>query len=268
MANGMAKAMVTGLAAIMVGLFMQAFAIAQTPQAPGWTLGLSLGTGWTSNPIESNRRVKGDVSTGFEATLARRFALWQGANLALTAQIGNEFYLREQAESINRGMVSAALTQEFAGFFASLSAAQRKSMNRDLNAHESASRELAFGLGRNIMIAEGWTLNLFGRIARRYLEDGTEDQFRAGVNATLTHRRGSWIMRFGGGYGYVLEDKTPILPRINDRTASARLGLAYEWTKDHEVGVRFAFTRTYSSYTLDRYKAYAVQPQVSASWRF
>lgn len=235
---------------------------------PGWTLGLSFNTGWTTNPIESNRRVKGDGSAGFEMTLARRFALWQGASIALTGQIGNDVYFREQGETYHRGFVSAAVTQEWAGFFLSLSAAQRKSMNRDFSAHESASREVALGLGRTVALGEGWSLNLFGRLARRFLEDGTEDQLRAGINATVTHRRGPWIMRLGGGYGYVLEDKTPILPRINDRTVSARLGLAYEWAADSELGLRFAFTRTYSSYAFDRYKAYAVTPSISTSWRF
>lgn len=255
--------------AVALATALPGLALAQAPSPqPGWSLGLSLGGGWTSNPIESTRRVKGDASLSPEIALARRVPLWNGATLALTTQAASEFYAREKGESFNRVQFSAALTQDWGGFSTTISAVQRKSMSRDFSAHESASREVALAASRSITLAEGWTLIAFGRFARRMVEDGTEDQLRAGLNVTLVHRRGPWIARLGAGFGYTLEDKTLLLPRINTRSVSARFGLAYEWAADSEIGLRLAFTRAYSSYPSDRYKAYTLSPQISTLWRF
>ena len=74
--------------------------------------------------------------------------------------------------------------------------------------------------------------------------------------------------RAGTSFGYTLEDKTPILPRINDRTISARMGLGYEWAKDRELSLGTSFSRTYSSYQPNRTKTFVIQPRIAATIRF
>ncbi len=123
-------------------------------------------------------------------------------------------------------------------------------------------------VSRTFTLAEGWSLLVFTRVARRLLNDGTYDQWRSNINGTLTYRSGPWSWRIGGGFSYALEDKTPFLPRINDRTISARLGVSYEWVKDREIAVGGSFSRTYSSYQPNRYKSFTIQPRVSATIRF
>jgi hypothetical protein len=249
-----------------------AVAIAQqapgTPPPPGWTLGVSVGGGWDSNPAELSTRAKGDAVIAQEITLSRRWALWEGGAFTVTAQGASAFYARSHQENFNRALLTAAFSQSWQGFNVSLSAIQRKTMNGDLSAHDGASREAALALGRTFTLHEALTLGLFLRGARRFLEDGTEDQWRASGNATLAYRQGPWIFRLGGGYSWILEDKTIFLPRINTRTINARAAIAYEWAPDSEVSLRVSFSRSYSSYQPDRTKNYTFGPQIGTQWRF
>lgn len=238
------------------------------PPPAGWALSLGFGAGWHSNPLELTTRAKGDGFVGSEIGLAYRAPLWQGGALTLSAIGAGEQYGREETAGFVRGLVVANLAQTWQGFTLSATASHRKTMDHDLAGHESASSELGINLTRAMPIAEGWSLILFSRLARRFVNDGTEDQFRAGVNATLVYRTGAWSFRAGTGFGYVLEDKTPILPRINDRSISLRAGIGYEWAKDREVTFGASYVRTYSSYSPNRTKIVTFQPRLAATIRF
>jgi hypothetical protein len=249
-----------------------ASAAAQTrpgePPPAGWALSLGFGSGWHSNPLELTTRARGDGFLASEIGLAYRFPLWEGGALTLSATGSSEHYGREETAGYVRGIGSVNLSQSWQGFTLSATAGHRKTMDHDLAGHESASSELGLNLIRPVAIAEGWTLLLFGRLARRFVNDGTENQFRAGANATLVYRVGAWSFRAGTGFGYVLEDKTPILPRINDRSLSLRAGIGYEWAKDRDVTLGASYTRTYSSYSFNRTKIFTFQPRVAATIRF
>lgn len=238
------------------------------PPPPGWALSLGFGAGWHSNPLELTTRTKGDGFVSSELGLAYRLPLWQGGALNLSAIGSSEHYGREETAGFGRAIVTANLSQNWQGFTLALTAGHRKTLDHKLLGHESASSELGLNLARVLPIAEGWSLLLFGRLARRFVNDGTEDQFRAGANATLIYRTGAWSFRTGAGFGYVLEDKTPILPRINDRSLSLRAGLGYEWAKDREVTLGASYTRTFSSYSPNRTRIFTLQPRVAATIRF
>lgn len=239
-----------------------------SPPPSGWSLGLSIGPSWSSNPRDVSTRTRGDVYLGNEIALGYRLPLWEGGAIAFSMTGTTELYARETQEGIQRGAASLSVSHNWSGTILSLSASARKTMGHDFARHDSASQEIGIGITRSFAIAEGWSLILFARGARRYLNDGTEDQIRAGLNATLVYRTGPWSVRLGGGFGYALEDKTILLPRINDRTVSARAGLGYEWAKDREIAFGGAFTRTYSSYAPNRTKAYSLSPRISATLRF
>jgi hypothetical protein len=238
------------------------------PPPAGWALSLGWGAGWHSNPLELTTRAKGDVFTASEIGLGYRLPLWQGAALNLNVSSSHEHYAREESVGFVRGIVTASLAQSWQGFTLSATAGHRKTMGHDLSRHDGASSEIGLNLARPLNIAEGWTLLLFGRMARRFVNDGTEDQFRANANATLIYRTGAWSFRAGGGFGYVLEDKTPLLPRINDRSINLRAGVGYEWAKDREITLGAGYTRTYSSYAYNRTRIFTLQPRVSATIRF
>jgi len=238
------------------------------PPPAGWALSLGFGAGWHSNPLELTTRARGDVFISSEIGLAYRLALWQGGALTLSGTGTGEHYSREETAGFVRGIVGVSLSQSWQGFTLAATAGHRKTMDHDLAGHESASSELGINLIRPIAITDGWTLLIFSRVARRFFNDGTEDQFRAGANATLVYRTGAWSFRAGSGFGYVLEDKTPILPRINDRSISLRAGIGYEWAKDREVTLGANYTRTYSSYAPNRTKIFTFQPRVGATIRF
>lgn len=238
------------------------------PPPAGWALSLGFGSGWHSNPRELTIRARGDSFVASELGLAYRLALWDGAALTVSATGATEHYSREESAGFLRGIASASLSQNWQGFTFAATASHRKTMEHDLAGHDGASSELGFNMTRVVPIAPGWSLILFGRLARRFVNDGTEDQFRVGANATLIYRTGAWSFRAGGGFGYALEDKTPILPRINDRTLSARLGLGYEWAKDREVTLGASYSRTYSSYQPNRVKTITIQPRIAATIRF
>jgi hypothetical protein len=238
------------------------------PPPAGWALSLGFGAGWHSNPLEVTTRAKGDGFAGSEIGLAYRLPVWSGGALTLSTIGTSEHYGREETAGFGRVIVSASLSQTWQGFTLSATAGHRKTTDHDLMGHDSASSELGLNLTRMVPISEGWSVVLFGRLARRFVNDGTEDQFRAGANATLIYRMGAWSFRAGTGFGYVLEDKTPILPRINDRSLNLRAGISYEWAKDREVTLGAGYTRTYSSYSPNRTKIFTFQPRVSATIRF
>jgi hypothetical protein len=238
------------------------------PPPPGWSLGIALGAGWHSNPLELNRPSKGDAFLTPEISLGFRQPLWEGGALSINLAGTSELYGRETRSGYHRALASFAVSHNWAGTIFSLTASARKTLSHDLARHDGASQELAFGVFRAIPVAEGWTLLLNARLARRFVDDGTEDQWRASANATLVHRRGAFIMRLGGGLGYALEDKTLILPRINDRSINLRAGIGYEWARDREVAIGISYNRTFSSYEFNRYKSLTIQPRISASFRF
>lgn len=247
-------------------------ALAQTrpgePPPAGWALSLGFGSGWHSNPRELTSRAKDDAFVASEIGLAYRLGLRDGAALTFSATGATEHFSREESAGFVRGIASAALSQSWQGFTLAATASHRKTMEHDLAGHDGASSELGLNLTRVVPIAEGLSLILFGRLARRFVNDGTEDQFRAATNATLIYRTGAWSFRVGGGFGYALEDKTPILPRINDRSVNARLGVGYEWAKDREVTLGASYSRTYSSYQPNRFKTVTIQPRIAATIRF
>jgi hypothetical protein len=250
---------------------MPALAQNAAPAAPppaGWSLGLGFGMGWNSNPLDLTGRARGDMFLAPEIALGYRLPLWSGAALSTNVTANPELYSREHRMGVQRGNAGLSLSQRWGGQTFSLSISARKALAHDFSRHDSASQEIALGVFRSFIPAENWSLSLNGRIARRAVDDGTKDQFRAGFGATLAYRSGPWIWRAGAGFGYTLEDKTPILPRINDRTISARLGIGYEWAKDREFSLGSSFSRTYSSYQPNRTKTYTIQPRIAATIRF
>jgi hypothetical protein len=105
-------------------------------------------------------------------------------------------------------------------------------------------------------------------LSRRFYQDGSEDQFRARLGVTLARQWGAWTFRLGGGFAYALEDKTPILPRIRDRTLSAFLSTTYAWAKDRDLSLRLGWSRTFSSYSENRTKVFTLTPRMAATFRF
>ncbi|MCA3630726.1 MAG: hypothetical protein IOC35_10440 [Methylobacterium sp.] len=248
---------------------MAAPAMAQAnPPPAGWALSLGFGTGWHSNPNELSTRAKGDGFAAQEIGLAHRRPFWEGGALTLSVTGGSEFYAREANAGIQRAIATASLSQVWQGYFFAFTVSQRKSLSHDFSRHDGASTEFGVNISRTFSLGEAWSLLVFSRVARRLLNDGTEDQWRANINGTLTYKVGAWSWRMGGGFAYALEDKTPLLPRINDRTVSARLGVGYEWEKDREFTFGSSFSRTYSSYQPNRFKSFTIQPRVSATIRF
>lgn len=238
------------------------------PPPPGFSLGLTLGPGWSSNPLDLDRPAKGDGYLGFEAVASYRWALWQGAALSLSTTGFSELYFRDSAGGTNRIVGAASLSQRWQGAIFSLGFSARSAANQHLSAHDSASQELTLGISRPFVLVENLTLILSSALGRRFYQDGAEDQVRARLGATLVRKHGLWTFRLGGGFSYALEDKTPILPRINDRTVSATIGASYEWKKDREVAVKLSYARTYSSYQPNRTRGFTLAPQVSATIRF
>lgn len=239
-----------------------------SPPPAGFSLALTLGPGWASNPPELPGRQKGDGYFGFEAVLAHRWSLWEGAALTVSGSGYSELYARDADAGLNRLGASASLSQRWMGMILTSGVSARTSANQQLTAHDSASQEISLGLARPFTLAPDLTLTLSSGLARRFYQDGTEDQFRARFGATLARKWNLWTFRIGSGFGWALEDKTPILPRINDRTLSATASASYEWAGDREVSAKFTWSRTYSSYPVNRYQMFGFTPQVSATLRF
>jgi hypothetical protein len=256
------------------GLFPISMAVSgnaqtQSPPPPtGFSLELSAGPGWDSNPLELNRRTKGDVSLGFEANAAYRWALWKDAAFTVSGIGTSTLFLHETAGGLNRLSGVAALSQRWQGFSFSLTATARSATNQRLTQHDSASQDIAFGLSRPVVLAMDWSLIPSGGIARRFHQDGSEDQVRARLGLALVHKRDKWTYRLNGGYAWALEDKTPILPRINDRVGSIGLSATYEWIKDREASIQLGYSRTFSSYEPNRRRGWTLAPKVGTTLRF
>ena len=242
----------------------------QKPEAPpaGFSLGLTYGAGWNSNPLELTGRRKGDAFLGSEIIAGYRWNLWDGATLAVSATAFSELYGRETGGGINRLAFGATISQKWGDTTLTLGASTRTAANQHLTAHDSASSDLSLGLSHPVKLTDSLTLIANTSLARRFMNDGTEDQWRSRFGLTLARKWEKWTFRLGGSFGHTIEDKTPILPRINDRSLGAFIAAAYEWEKDREVTMRLGYTRMYSSYPADRYQAFSFSPQVSATLRF
>ena len=252
----------------MVGF--TSIAHAQAPIAPktGFSLGATIGGGWSSNPLEITGRHRGDVYLGSEIVAGYRWALAEKTTINISLTGFSELFRREDGAGINRASVAASLSHTWHEATFTLGFAGRTAMNQRMTAHDSASNDVSIGVSRPFKLADDLTLILNSTLSRRFMQDGTEDQFRARLNVTLARKWEKWTFRIGGGFGYTLEDKTLILPRINDRSLSASVGAAYEWEKDREISVRLAYARMYSSYAPDRYAAFSFAPQIAATFRF
>lgn len=229
---------------------------------------MTAGPGWSSNPEDLRGPQKGEGYFGIEAALGHRWNLWQGGALTVSGTGFSELYVRNSAGGVNRLSGSAALSQRWREITFTLSVSARTSMNQPLTRHDSASQEASFGVSRGFTLAPDVTLTFNGALARRFYQDGSEDQSRARIGAILARKWGAFTFRIGGGIGYALEDKTPILPRIRDRSVSASIGGSYEWAKDRDISLRLGFIRIYSSYSENRTKVFTLAPQMAATFRF
>lgn len=234
----------------------------------GFTLFYNLSAGWTSNPTEIPTRERGDAGFRHDLTLGYRYGLWEGANAYLNTSVGSTFFVREHASGTHRASLTASIAQTWREATFTFAFAERKAMNSTLSAHDSASRELGLSATRTFTLRDGLTLNVFARGARRYFSNGSEHQWRAGINTTLVQKFGAYSLRLNGGFTYALEDKAIFLPRINDRSVFANIGINYEWATDTEIGVAIGFWRTYSSYPFDRYKQFSLGPRLATNWKF
>lgn len=256
-----------GLAAIGAPKRAQAQAGPAAPP-PGFALAVSLSPSWTSNPDDLPGQQKGDGYLALETSLGRRWSLWDGAALTLTGLAGSETYRRATGAGFNRIASFLSLSQTYAGATFSLGAAARTALNQQFTAHDTASNEVSFNVSRPFTISDGLTLVLGAGASRRFFGDGAEDDTRLRASATIARRIGPLTFRLGGGFSWLIEDSTPIRPRINDRTISASVSGTYEWAKDRDLGLRLAFFRTYSSLPSNRSTTFSALPQVSATFRF
>jgi hypothetical protein len=239
-----------------------------TPPPAGFSLGLTIGPGWSSNPLELDRPAKGDAYLGTELALRYRWALWQGGAFTLAGVGYSELYARESGGGINRLVGSGTLSQSWQGAIFTLAASIRTTKNQFITAHDTASQELMFGVSRGFTLAPHWTLTPSGGFGRRFYNDGQKHEIRARLGLSLARKLDKWTFRLASFVSYGLEDKTPILPRINDRTAGASLEAGYEWQKDREVSLKLAYSRTLSSYRPNRTRGFTLAPQVAATLRF
>ncbi|WP_284177494.1 hypothetical protein [Rhabdaerophilum sp. SD176] len=256
-------------AAMLLGiLFLVRPALGQTPPQAGWSLSTQFGPGWTSNPNDLPGRQKGDAYWAMQLGLGYRQPLWDGAALAGILGTGADWYARERDAGSNRLFGSLSFTQAWRGATLSLGVTARTSMDQPLRAHDDASQDVSLGLSRAITLAPDWTLIPSLGAARRFYQNGTKNDIRFRSGLVLARKWNAWTWRLGGTASYLLEDNTPILPRIRDRSWSLFLSSTYEWEKDREIGLRLAYARTYSSYAPNRFRSIALAPQVSATFRF
>lgn len=253
---------------MLAGLLTGGQAIAQSPPPAGFSLSLTIGPGWQSNPLDVPGRTKGDGNIGLEAALRYRWNLWSGAGFTMGLTGFSEWFFRDAAGGTNRLVASATFSQSWQGFTLQIAAAARTSADQWLKAHDSAYQDISISVSRAVTIRPDLTLTPTIGVGRRFYQDGTEDQYRARLGLTLARKHGQWTYRLGGAYSWALEDNTPILPRINDRTYSGFTSVTYEWEKDREVALRLGYTRTLSSYQPNRTKNVTLSPQVSATFRF
>ncbi|MCZ8185116.1 MAG: hypothetical protein O9308_01950 [Beijerinckiaceae bacterium] len=240
----------------------------QTPPRPGWSLSVQLGPGWTSNPNDLPGRQKADAFWNMQVGLGYRQPLWDGAALTGTLGTGADWYAREQEAGSNRLSGTLAFSQTWRGATLSLGIAARTSMDQPLRAHDDASQDISLGLSRPVILAPDWTLIPSIGGSRRFYQDGTKNDLRFRSGLVLARKWNAWTWRIGGTASYLLEDNTPILPRIRDRSWSLFLSSTYEWQKDRELGLRLAYARTYSTYAPNRFRSVTLAPQLSATFRF
>lgn len=241
---------------------------AATPPPPGFALALTFGPAWTSNPDDLRLSRGGDVYLAADALLSYRRPLWEGGAITLSTLLGSEIYRRDAQAGFNRIAPSIALSQSAFGATITLTAIARSSLNQQFTTHDTASREIGLSITRPVPLTDTLTLVLNAGASRRFYGDGSEDDIRLRLGATLARKLGAFTLRLGGGFSWLIEDKTPILPRINDRTISASLSGSYEWRKDVDFSVRLAFFRAYSSLPANRYITWSVIPQGSVTYRF
>ncbi|WP_150285980.1 hypothetical protein [Rhabdaerophilum calidifontis] len=236
--------------------------------APGWSLSLALVPGWSSNPEEAPGRRKGDAFLGLEAGLSRSWQLRAGTSLTLTGAAMSELYRETPRAGFNRALAGISLGQALWGGTLTLGAGARTTLNQRLTAHDSASQNLSLGFSRSFGLGSGLTLIPSLGLSRRFYQNGSKNDWGARASLALVHRRGPLSLRIGGGIGWLLEDNTPILPRIRDRSFTLSAGLAYEWAPGRELSLRTSFTRGFSSYAPNRYRALTLAPQAAATLRF
>lgn len=243
-------------------------ALGQAPPPAGLSLSAQFGAGWTSNPNDLPGRQKGDAYWNTQVSLSYRHPLWEGAALTGILGTGADWYARERDAGSNRLSGTLSFGQAWRGATLSLGITARTSMDQPLRAHDEASQDISLGLSRPITLAPDWTLipSLGG--SRRFYQDGTKNDTRFRSGLILARKWNAWTWRLGGTASYLLEDNTPILPRIRDRSWSLFLSSTYEWEKDREIGLRLAYARTYSTYAPNRYRTVTLAPQVSATFRF
>ncbi|MCZ8260590.1 MAG: hypothetical protein O9333_10720 [Beijerinckiaceae bacterium] len=240
----------------------------QTLPRPGWSLSAQFGPGWTSNPNDLPGRQKGDVYWNWQVGLSYRHPLWDGAALTGGVNTGSDWYARERDAGSNRLSGALSFSQAWRGATLSLGITARTSMDQPLRAHDEASQDVSLGLSQPITLAPDWTLIPSLGAARRFYQNGTKNDIRFRSGLVLARKWNAWTWRFGGTASYLLEDNTPILPRIRDRNWSLFLSSGYEWAKDREIGLRLAYARTYSTYAPNRNRSVTLAPQVSATFRF
>lgn len=243
-------------------------ALAQTPPPAGFSLSFTLGPGWSSNPLDVAGRTRGDGSFGFELALRHRWNLWEGAGFTLGVTGFSEQFFRETGGGTNRLVGSAGFSQSWQGFTFLLNATARTSANQQLTTHDSSYQDLTVSISRTLTLQPDLTLTPTIGFGRRFYQDGSEDQYRARFALVLARKWEKWTFRLGGSLGWTLEDKTPILPRINDRSYGGFVSTTYEWEKDRDIALRLGYSRTLSSYQPNRTKAFTLAPQVSATFRF
>ena len=259
-------------AALLPPLGRPARAQTETPR-PSWALSAQFGPQWTTNPNDLPGRQKPDGSAALQLGISYRQPLWQDAALSLGVVTAGEWFLRETAAGFNRIAPSITLSQGWQGATFSLGVTARSSMDQPLRRHDEASQDVALSLSRPVTLAPGWTLipSLGG--TRRFYQDGSKNEWRARAGLVIARK---WLLagpqsftwRIGGTLGYLLEDNTPVLPRMRDRSWSLFTGATDEWDKDRDLGLRIAYSRTESSYAPNRYRSLTLSPQVSALFRF
>lgn len=254
--------------AAWVALAVTSPAVGQTPPQPGWALSAQFGPGWTSNPNDLPGRHKGDGYAGLQTGLSYRQPLWTDASLSVSATIGNTLYARERDAGSNRMAGSVTLGQTWRGATFTLGLTARTSMDQPLQRHDEASQDVSIGASRSFTLAPDWTLIPSLGASRRFYQDGTKNDVRFRGGLVLARKWQDLTARLGINASYLLEDNTPILPRIRDRSVSAFASATSEWAKERDIGLRVAVSRTYSTYAPNRYKSLSVAPQVSATFRF
>jgi hypothetical protein len=241
---------------------------AQVPPTPGWTFSTQFGPGWTSNPNDLPGKQKGDAYGSVQLGLNYRHSLWEGATLGAGISTLADWYLRESSAGSNRLAGSLSISQSWQGASLAVAMTARTSMDQPLRTHDEASQDISVSLSRPFALAPDWTLIPSLGAGRRFYQDGTKNDSRLRGGVVLARKWQAWTWRVGGSASYLLEDNTPILPRIRDRSWSAFASMTFEWAKDRDIGLRISYARTYSTYAPNRYRSVSLAPQVSATFRF